>query len=388
MISTKTIERLKADGLAWITALKSAQIRELVDGGHLQLGLFDERNLFEIAHPDFPGERLVACRNPELAKLRAGKRQSLLVATAKELEKVKGMVERGKLRAQGEIGVRVGKVVNKYKVAKHFALDIGEGHFTYSVLDDQVAAEAQLDGIYVIRTSIAEKRMTADDAVRNYKLLSNVERAFRSMKTIDLKVRPIHHRLEDRVRSHIFLCMLAYYVEWHMREAWRPLLFADEDQAAKKLQMAKPLTVGPGDPEQFTAPQAAIRTEADTIDRQSEQPARRGHVRRRSRQYGHGDAPPPQAGMPDSAARRCARRVEWKSGCRSCAIRSGCHIENGQQVSDGFFEKTDGRGVVEAADVLRQEGLPAFQDANAVLQVGPERQHGRPVAGQGIGTGV
>ena len=230
----KVIKELRADGLDWITALKSAQISELVEGGYLQLGLFDERSLFEIAHPDYPGERLVACRNPELAKLRAGKRQSLLEATAKELEKVKGMVERKRLHGQGEIGVRIGRVVNKYKVAKHFALDIGPGHFAFRVLDAQVAAEAKLDGIYVIRTSIAKKRMTTEDTVRSYKLLSNVERAFRSMKTIDLKVRPIHHRLEDRVRSHIFLCMLAYYVEWHMREAWRPLLFADEDQAAKK----------------------------------------------------------------------------------------------------------------------------------------------------------
>jgi len=234
MISTKAIEELKTGGLDWVTALKSAQIRELVEGGHLQLGLFDERNLFELAHPDFPGERLVACRNPELAKMRAAKRQSLLAATATELEKVKRMVEHGRLRAQGEIGVRVGRVVNKYKVAKHFALDIKESSFAFGVLDDQVAAEAKLDGIYVIRTSIPKKRMTADDAVRSYKLLSNVERAFRSMKTIDLKVRPIHHRLADRVRSHIFLCMLAYYVEWHMREAWRPLLFADENQEAKK----------------------------------------------------------------------------------------------------------------------------------------------------------
>jgi len=235
MISAKAIEELrKTEGLDWITALKSAQIRELVEGGHLQLGLFDERNLFEIAHPDFPGERLVACRNPELAKSRARKRRSLLDATVKELETVQGMVERGALREQGEIGVRVGRVINKYKVAKHFALDIGEGSFAFRVLEDQVAAEARLDGIYVIRTSMAEKLLTAEDAVRSYKLLSNVERAFRSMKTIDLKVRPIHHRLADRVRSHIFLCMLAYYVEWHMREAWRPLLFADEDQAAKK----------------------------------------------------------------------------------------------------------------------------------------------------------
>ena len=238
MISAKAIETLKTDGLDWITALKSAQIRELVEGGHLQLGLFDERDLFEITHPDFPGERLVACRNPELAKQRARKRRSLIDATAQELETVKGMVERGTLREQGEIGVRVGRVINKYKVAKHFALDIEESSFAFRILEDQVAAEASLDGIYVIRTSIADKLLAAEDAVRSYKLLSNVERAFRSMKTMDLKVRPIHHHLADRVRSHIFLCMLAYYVEWHMREAWRPLLFADEDQAAKKVRDA------------------------------------------------------------------------------------------------------------------------------------------------------
>jgi transposase len=234
MLSQKAIEALKADGLDWITALKSAQIRALVDSGHLQLGLFDERNLFEVVHPDFPGERLVACRNPELAKLRGAKRQSLLEATVGELEKVKLMVEHGRLQSQAEIGVRVGRVVNKYKVAKHFALDIAQGHFAYRILEDKVAAEAKLDGIYVIRTSIPRKRLTADDAVRSYKLLSNVERAFRSLKTVDLKVRPIHHRLADRVRSHIFLCMLAYYVEWHMREAWRQVLLADEDQQAKE----------------------------------------------------------------------------------------------------------------------------------------------------------
>ena len=235
MISQKSIDELQEmDGLAWITALKSCQIRALLEGGQLQLGLFDERNLFELSHPDYPGERLVACRNPELAKLRTHKRQSLLAATVRELEKVRAMVARGTLRAQGEIGVRVGKVVNKYKVQKHFALDIQDKRFAFRLRDDQVAAEAALDGIYVIRTSLEKKQMSAEETVRSYKALADVERAFRSLKTIDLKVRPIHHRLAGRVRSHIFLCMLAYYVEWHMREAWRPLLFADEDQEAKK----------------------------------------------------------------------------------------------------------------------------------------------------------
>jgi len=234
MISQKAIDELKErEQIAWITALKTGQIRALVEGGQLQLGLFDEKNLFELSHPDFPAERLIACRNPDLAKLRGHKRQSLLEATEKELEKVKGMVERGRLGGRDEIGVRVGKVVNKYKVAKHFALDIEDHRFAFHRLEQNIASEAALDGIYVIRTSVAKKQMTATDCVRNYKSLAEVERAFRSMKTIDLKIRPIHHHLADRVRSHIFLCMLAYYVEWHMRQAWRPLLFADEDQLAK-----------------------------------------------------------------------------------------------------------------------------------------------------------
>jgi hypothetical protein len=234
MISQKAIDELKErEQIAWITALKTGQIRALVEGGQLQLGLFDEKNLFELSHPAFPAERLIACRNPDLAKLRSHKRQSLLEATEKELEKVKGMVERGRLGGRDDIGVRVGKVVNKYKVAKHFALDIEDQRFAFHRLEDNIASEAALDGIYVIRTSVTKKQMTAADCVRNYKSLAEVERAFRSMKTIDLKIRPIHHHLADRVRSHIFLCMLAYYVEWHMREAWRPLLFADEDQLAK-----------------------------------------------------------------------------------------------------------------------------------------------------------
>ena len=185
------------------------------------------------SHPDFPAERLIACRNPALAKLRSHKRQSLLEATERELEKVKGMVARGRLAGRDAIGVRVGKVVNKYKVAKHFALAIDDHGFGFHRREDPIAAEAALDGLYIIRTSVPTTQMTAADCVRNYKSLAQVERAFRSLKTIDLKVRPIHHRLADRVTSHIFLCMLAYYVEWHMREAWRPLLFADEDQRAK-----------------------------------------------------------------------------------------------------------------------------------------------------------
>jgi transposase len=234
MISQKQIDALaQREGVDWLTALKTGAIRKLVQDGSIQLGLFDERNIFELVHPDYPGERLVACRNPELAKLRAHKRESLIEATAKELEKVRGMTGRGKLKSTDAIGVRVGKVVNKYKVAKHFVLDIGEGSFDFRVDEERVALEAALDGIYVVRTRVPASRMSTDDSVRNYKNLSRVERAFRSMKTVDLKVRPIHHHVADRVRAHIFLCMLSYYVEWHMREALRPLLFDDEEQDAK-----------------------------------------------------------------------------------------------------------------------------------------------------------
>ena len=235
MIAQKQVDALRGlDGIDWIAALRPEAIRKLLDGGVLQLGLFDERHLFELTHPDFPGERLVACRNSELAKRRAHKRTSLLEATVKELEKVRRMVERGRLRGQGDIGVRVGKVVNKYKVAKHFKLTIANTRFDFEIDPDKVAAEAALDGIYVIRTSLSEERMSAEGTVRSYKQLGLVERAFRSFKTLDLAIRPIHHRLEHRVRAHIFLCMLAYYVMWHMVQAWRPLLFCDEDQAAKK----------------------------------------------------------------------------------------------------------------------------------------------------------
>jgi transposase len=176
----------------------------------------------------------VACRNPQLAKLRTHKRQELLAATERNLEKIKAWVDAGKLSRGNAIGLRVGKVVNQYKMAKHFELAIGDNTFTFARQNDRIAAEAALDGIYIIRTSVPPAQMDAPQCVRNYKSLANVERAFRSLKTVDLKVRPIHHRTAERVRAHIFLCMLAYYVQWHMREAWRELMFADEDQDAKQ----------------------------------------------------------------------------------------------------------------------------------------------------------
>jgi hypothetical protein len=234
MISQKAIDEMQAsEGIGWITALKGASIRSLIEQGQLQLGLFDERNLLELRSPEYPGERLVACRNPQLAKLRAHKREELLCATEKNLEKIKLRVDAAKLTGPDAIGVRVGKLINQYKVAKHFELTIGEATFSFRRKPESIAAEAALDGLYIIRTSVPAQQMEAADCVRNYKSLANVERAFRSLKTIDLKVRPIHHRLAERVRAHIFLCMLAYYVEWHMREAWRELMFADTDQQAK-----------------------------------------------------------------------------------------------------------------------------------------------------------
>jgi len=235
MISSKQIEQLKEMGdVDWISALRSGQIGKLFEGGTIDMSLFDKRDLYEVTHPDFPGERLVVCRNPLMAERREHTRESLIEATVVELEKVRGMVIRGRLKGKEKIGVRVGRVVNKYKMAKHIHLDIEEDSFDYRVLEESVKAEAAMDGLYVIRTSLSKERMGAEDAVRRYKDLSKVERAFRSLKSIDLKIRPIYHHLERRVRSHIFLCMLAYYVEWHMKEAWRKLLFSDEEQAQKK----------------------------------------------------------------------------------------------------------------------------------------------------------
>ena len=234
MISSAAIATLRDQGgMDWITALRSTSIRALVEDKTLQPDLFDERNLVEFLHPDYPGERLVACRNPELAKLRRHKRAELLQATEDDLTKITGRIAAGRLKGQDKIGVAVGRVINRYKMAKHMSLTITDTSLTFARKEEAIAAEAALDGLYIIRTSVSLKRLDAASCVRHYKSLSQVERAFRSMKTVDLKVRPIHHRLADRVRAHIFLCMLAYYVEWHLKEAWRELLFTDKDQAAK-----------------------------------------------------------------------------------------------------------------------------------------------------------
>ena len=319
MITQKQINALRdIEGCDWISALRPGAINKLLKGGSIQMGLFDERNLFELTHPEFPDERLIACRNPELAKRRATKRLALLEATTKELNQICRMVSRGQLhgkeaieaqvhkvlkqykigkyytvdvrddgfdckidrkalaadvaasnkggksaeqrmarferhiesiagklakiqqktqhgqlRGKDVIGVRVGKVVGKYKVSKHFVLQITDNSFKFEINQASVDAEAAMDGLYVVRSSVSGETMDADQTVLSYKLLSNVERAFLCLKSVDLMVRPIRHRLEDRVRAHIFLCTLAYYVQWFMIEAWRPLLFADEDQESK-----------------------------------------------------------------------------------------------------------------------------------------------------------
>lgn len=232
MLTQPQIDRLKEHpGLGWITALTSVAVRKLVEEGALQLSLFDEKNLAVITSKDYPGERLVVCFNPLLAGERRRKRQELLEATKKELEKLGREVGRRKkkLMKQSEIGIKAGKILGRYKVGKHFTLKIGEGTFEWTLRAETVEREALLDGIYVIRTSEPRERLSGEDTVRAYKSLSQVERVFRCLKGIDLLVRPIRHRTEDRVPAHIFLCMLAYYVEWHMRRALAPILFEDEE---------------------------------------------------------------------------------------------------------------------------------------------------------------
>src|SRR6266498_1455035 len=237
MLTQPQIEMLKATpGLGWITALTSVAIRKLVTHGALQLSLFDHQHLAEITSPDFPGERLLACYNPVLAQERSRKRQALLEATEQGLTKLARDVARRtkKPLAGSAIGLRAGKILERHKVGKHYELTIGDGTFQWQRRAEAIAAEAKLDGIYVIRTSEPAERFSAADTVRTYKSLSQVERAFRCLKGIDVLVRPIRHRTEARVPAHIFLCVLAYYVEWHMRRALAPMLFEDEDLSADR----------------------------------------------------------------------------------------------------------------------------------------------------------
>ena len=237
MLTQPQIDQIrKHPGWGWITALRSEAIRDLIEKGTLQLSLLDEKNLAEITSPDYPGERLMACYNPLLEEQRRRKRRELLEATEKRLAKIaKEVARRTKKRLQeAEIALKVGKVLGHYKMAKHFTCTIGEGSFQWARRQDSIQKEENLDGIYVIRTSETKERLSAEDTVRSYKSLSEVERAFRSLKGIDLLVRPIRHRTEDRVPAHIFLCLLAYYVEWQMRRAWAPILFEDEERQQER----------------------------------------------------------------------------------------------------------------------------------------------------------
>ena len=254
MLTSARIEtELRPAQLDWISALRAPQINALVEDGALQLSLFDEQNLVEITHPDYPGERLVCCHNPALADERARKRGELLAATEKELDTIAAATRRESrpLRGHDKIALRVGKVRNHYKMAKHFDLEITDDSFTFTRKHDKIAAEAALDGIYVLRTSLPEHALSRDDVVGRYKDLADVERFFRTLNT-ELDVRPIRHRLADRVRAHMFLRMLSYYISWHMKQALAPILFHDNDKPAAAAKRADPVAAAQRSDEALT----------------------------------------------------------------------------------------------------------------------------------------
>lgn len=243
--SSRIREDLKTkQGIDWISALRSTQIRSLVEQDAIQLSLFDEHNLAEISSPDFPGERLIACRNPLLAADRDRTRQELLQATEKELAQIVTATTRQKrpLFGAAEIGLKVGKVLNRYHVGKHFKFDITDKSFDYQRNGETIEREAALDGLYVIRTSVSGDVLSEQETVKAYKGLSNVEQAFRSFKSVDLKLRPIYHRTTERVKAHVFLCMLAYYVEWHMRDLLSPILFDEDDWESAEVKKESVVT--------------------------------------------------------------------------------------------------------------------------------------------------
>ena len=245
------------EGLDWISALKAPSIRKIMAEKQIERSLFDRQDLAEITHPDFPGERLIVCHNPLLEQKREKTRQDLLAATEKQLEKIKNAVlrKRKPLRSVKEIGMAVGKVINKYKVAKHFKMTITEDFISWQRKAEAIESEARLDGFYIIRTRVEEKELSANETVKVYKGLSLVEQAFRSLKAVDLKIRPIFHHLADRVKAHVFLCMLAYYVEWHMRERLAPILFDDDD----KENAQQPSPVKPAHPSERAQRKAASK---------------------------------------------------------------------------------------------------------------------------------
>ena len=231
-------EDLSTAGLDWITALRAPAIKILRDAGALQMSLFDERDMAAITSPDFPGERLIVCRNRALAAERGRRREDLLAATERELARIAAAVARQRLRGAAAIGLKVGAVLDRHKMAKHFTLDIADNRFGFARKTEEVAAEAALDGIYVVRTSLPATVLDDPTTVRSYKSLSLVERAFRCLKSVDLQIRPVYHWLADRVRAHVFLCMLAYYLEWHMRQRLAPMLYDDTDKDAAEAQRA------------------------------------------------------------------------------------------------------------------------------------------------------
>jgi len=257
-------DEVRPGQLDWISALRAPQIKALVEEGALQLSLFDTQDLFEISSPEFPGERLVCCHNPALAEKRARKRQDLLAATEKELTPIAAATGRAKraLRGKDKIALRVGKVINHYKMAKHFTLTITDESFTFTRNTEAIAAEAALDGIYVLRTSLPEHTLGRDDVVLRYKNLADVERFFRTLNS-ELDVRPIRHRLADRVRAHMFLRMLSYYISWHMKAALAPILFVDNDKPAAAAKRANPVAAAQRSDQALTKA-ARKRTPEDT----------------------------------------------------------------------------------------------------------------------------
>jgi transposase len=254
------------DGLDWITALRSPAIRELVTSGSLQLSLFDQTDMAEIESPDFPGERLIVCKNPLLAEERGSKRKDLLDATEKELSRIVVATTRpqGPLRGKDKIALRIGKVLNRFKVAKYFEIKITDTSFGFCRDRDRINQDAVLDGFYVIRTSRSAEELSARETVETYKRLSRVERIFRSLKSVDLKVRPIFHRLEKRVRAHVFLCMLAYYVEWHMRRALAPMLFDDDHKEEAQAQRTSVVAKACRSPQAQTKAQRLLTEDGTT----------------------------------------------------------------------------------------------------------------------------
>ncbi len=228
MVTRANLTALGDAAIGWITALKAPQVKRLAAQGALPLSLFEQQSLAEITTPEYPGERLVVCRNPLIAEERTRKREELLSATAAELAPIAVRVAAGTLQGKAAIGLAVGAVINRFKMKKHFNVQIDDAHFTFSPKTEQIAAETALDGIYILRTSLSAQQCASNEVVRSYKQLSRVERAFRTLKSVDLEIRPIHHYRAQRVRAHVLLCMLAYYVEWHLREAWSELLFKDE----------------------------------------------------------------------------------------------------------------------------------------------------------------